>query len=245
MTILARSQVLSDSQWKAEVKISPQDRYNQALYQVDAGDDSNNGLSQSVLKRLHLKKIQALHQDVHYADEPAHGSDSIYQIFSQAVNQQQKSKLKNYGIVKISIGHHLMKKDGTQVSDQESWGHAIYVRYDPKKKTAYFYDPNHGRSINFYTWKKLENDPDFKKMSPKEQDEAVLNYMLLCFSQMIVNDFNDINTVRCYEMEMDFSLIDKLFSAGNTIIGGLNNFFKKQKESYSKTESLIEKPNGP
>lgn len=230
MTSLGRNQILSDSQWKAEVKISPQDRFNQALYQVHLGDETNNGLSQAVLKRLHLKKIQKLDEESHCADEPALNSDAIYQVLFQAVTRQQKSKLKNYGIVKISIGHHPTKKDGTQDTEHESWGHALYLRYDAKRKTAYFYDPNHGRSINFYTWKKLENDVEFKKMGQKEQDEAVLNYMLLCFSQMIVNDFNDINTVRCYEMEMDFSLLDKLFSAGNTLIGGLNNFFKKQKE---------------
>ncbi|HHF7365946.1 TPA: hypothetical protein ACPSKY_001050 [Legionella bozemanae] len=232
MTSLGRNQVLSDSQWKAEVKISPQDRFNQALYQVHLGDGTNNGLSQAVLKRLHLKKIQKLDEESHCADEPALNSDAIYQVLFHAVTRQQKSKLKNYGIVKISIGHHPTKKDGTQDTEHESWGHALYLRYDAKRKTAYFYDPNHGRSINFYTWKKLESDVEFKKMGQKEQDETVLNYMLLCFSQMIVNDFNDINTVRCYEMEMemDFSLLDKLFSAGNTLIGGLNNFFKKQKE---------------
>ncbi|CAM2753293.1 Uncharacterised protein [Legionella steigerwaltii] len=238
MTSLGRNKELSDSQWNAEVKISPQDRYNQALYQVDARDEANNGLSKAVLKRLHLKKIQALHKDFHYADEPALSSDSIYQVLFQAVNEQQKSKLKNFGIVKLSIGHHATKKDGTQAADQETWGHAIYLRYDPKKKIAYFYDPNHGRSINFYTWKKLESDTDFKKMGQKEQDETVLNYMLLCFSQMMVNDFNDINTVRCYEMEMDFSFIDKLVSAGNSLIGGLNNFFKKKKEPDIQIENM-------
>lgn len=169
MTTLGRNQFLSDAQWKTEVKISPQDRYNQALYQVDAGDEKNNGLSKAVLKRLHLKKIQALHKDFHYADEPAFGSDSIYQILFQAVNEQKKSKFKNFGIVKLSIGHHATNKDGTQATDQATWGHAIYLRYDPKKKTAYFYDPNHGRSINFYTWKKLENDADFKKWDRKNR----------------------------------------------------------------------------
>ncbi|KTD71880.1 hypothetical protein [Legionella tucsonensis] len=247
MSSLGRNQVLSDSQWKAEVNISPQDRYNQALYQVHSGEEANNGLSQAVLKRLHLKKIQILDKDSHFADEPAFTSDSIYQILFRAVTQQQKSKLKNYGIVKISIGHHSVKKDGTQDTEHASWGHAIYLRYDSKIKTAYFYDPNHGRSINFYTWKKLENDVVFKNMGQKEQDEAVLNYMLLCFSQMIVNDFNNINTVRCFEMEMDFSMLDKLFSAGNTLIGGLNNFFKKQKEKVpdSHIGILAEKPNSP
>ncbi|KTD23415.1 Uncharacterised protein [Legionella lansingensis] len=244
MTSLSRNQTLSNSQWEAEVKILPQDRFNQALYQVGTREENNNDLSKAVLKRLHLKKIQVLHKDSHFADEPAFSSDSIYQVLAQAVNLQQRSKLKNYNIVKISIGHHSLKKDGTKEIDHESWGHALYLRYDPKRKTAYFYDPNHGRSINFYTWKKLENDLDFKKMSQKEQDEAVLNYMLLCFSQMIVNDFNDINAVNCYEMEMDFSFIDKLVSAGNTIIGGLNNFFKKQteKEPDSKIGNL---PSGP
>ncbi|QLZ70516.1 hypothetical protein FOLKNPGA_03330 [Legionella sp. PC1000] len=247
MTSLGRNQVLSDSQWKAEVKISPQDRFNQALYQVRLGDETNNGLSQAVLKRLHLKKIQKLDEALYFADEPALSSDAIYQVLFQAVTRQQMSKLKNYGIVKLSIGHHSIKKDRTEDTEHESWGHAIYLRYDPKRKTAYFYDPNHGRSINFYTWKKLENDIEFKKMGHKEQDEAVLNYMLLCFSQMIVNDFNDINLLRCYEMEMDFSLLDKLFSAGNTFIGGLNNFFKKQKEKEPERDigSLTEKLNNP
>ncbi|WP_454782276.1 hypothetical protein [Legionella sp. WA2022007384] len=245
MTSLGRNQVLSDSQWQAEVKISPQDRYNQALYKVNVGEEANNGLSQAVLKRLHLKKIQVLRRDYHYADEAAYDSDAIYQLLSQAVNQQQKSKLKNYGIVKISIGHHAMKKDGTIDANQASWGHAIYFRFDPKKKTAYFFDPNHGRSINFYTWKKLENDVDFKKMNQKEQDEAVLNYMLMCFSQMVVNDFNDINTVRTFEMEMDFNFIDKLVSAGNKIVGGINNFFRKPKETHSKTDNSIEKTVSP
>ncbi|WP_454784602.1 hypothetical protein [Legionella sp. WA2024007413] len=245
MTSLARNQVLSDSQWRAEVKISPQDRYNQALYQINIGEVANNGLSRAVLKRLHLKKIQALHSEFNYAEDPAFSADALYQILSKAVVQQQNSKLKNYGIVKISIGHHTMKKDGDLVANQASWGHAIYLRYDPKKKTAYFFDPNHGRSINFYTWKKLESDVDFKKMKQKEQDETVQNYMLMCFSQMIVRDFNDINTVGCFEMEMDSSLIDKLFSAGNTLVGGLNNFFKKQKENHSKTDNLIEQCMAP
>ncbi|MGQ3889296.1 hypothetical protein ACQUW5_09720 [Legionella sp. CNM-1927-20] len=243
MVSLRRNQALSNSQWKAEVKISQQDRFNQALYQLGVREKTNDDLSQAVSKRLHLKKIQVLYKELHFADEPAFSSDSLYQVLSQAVNLQQKSKLKNYGIVKISIEHHPLKKDGTQYSDQESWGHAIYLRYDPKRKTAYFYDPNHGRSINFYTWKKLENDLDFKKMNQREQDETVLNYMLFCFSQMIVKDFNDINILKCFEMEMDFSFIDKLFSASNTIIGGLNNFFKKQKEEEpdSKIGSLSEK----
>ena len=86
-------------------------------------------------------------------------------------------------------------------------------------------------------------------MSQEEQDETVLNYMLSCFSQMIGNDFNDINTVRCFEMEMDSSFSNKLISAGNTIIGGLNNFFKprkeKEKEHKSQIESLPEKFDGP
>lgn len=75
-------------------------------------------------------------------------------------------------------------------------------------------------------------------MSSKEQDEAVLNYMLLCFAQMIVNDFDDINTVRSFEMEMDLSFIDKIFSAGNTLLGGIHNFFKKKKEPSVTTENL-------
>ncbi|KTC87044.1 hypothetical protein [Legionella brunensis] len=247
MTSLGRNQALSNSQWETEVKISPQDRFNQALYQVDAREEKNNGLSQAVLKRLHLKKIQPLHKDMHFVDEPAFSSDAIYEVLAKAVSLQQKSKLKNYGIVKLSIGHHATKKDGTQDQTQETWGHAIYLRYDPKKKTAYFYDPNHGRSINFYTWKKLENDLDFKNMDPKEQDEAVLNYMLSCFSQMMVKDFDDINAISCYEMEMDFSVLDKLVSAGNTIIGGLNNFFKKQKgkESEQKPGALSAEPKFP
>ncbi|BCA96431.1 hypothetical protein TUM19329_27920 [Legionella antarctica] len=243
MTSIARNETLSDLHWKAEVKISPQDRYTQALYQVDVGIASNNGLSQAVLKRLHLKKIQQLHADARFADEPAFSCTSIYQVLYSAVTQQQKSKLKNSGIIKISIGHQSMKKDGTQTPDEASWGHAIFLRYDPKKKTAYFYDPNHGRSINFYMWKKLESDGDFKKMSQKDQDEVVLNYMLSCFSQMIVNDFDDINSVRCFEMEMDTSVIDKLFNATNKIIGGVNNFFKKRKDKEPEsTGSINEQP---
>lgn len=246
MTSLARNQTLSESQWKAEVKISPQDRFNQALYQVGLGEEASNGLSKAVLKRLHLKKIQLVHKDWRYADKPAFDSDAIYQVLSQAVNQQQKSKLKNYGIVKLSLGHHATKQDGTQATDQGEWGHAIYLRYDPKRKVAYFYDPNHGRSINFYTWKKLEEDADFKKMSQKEQDETILNYMLMCFSEMIVNDFDDVNTIKSFEMEMDLSVIDKLVSAKNTILGGINNFFNKknEKDSDNHTKNLNEKRSG-
>ncbi|WP_426741085.1 hypothetical protein, partial [Pseudomonas aeruginosa] len=133
-----------------------------------------------VLKRVQIKKIQTLNEDLRFADETAFNSDSIYKVFTEAVQQQQKSKLKHGGMVKISIGHNVMKKDGTLDSKSSMWGHAVYFRYDPKKKTAYFYDPNHGRSINFYEWKTLQNDTEFKKMSQKEQDEAVLNYMLLC-----------------------------------------------------------------
>lgn len=133
-------------------------------------------------------------------------------------------------MVKISIGHNVMKKDGTLDSKSSMWGHAVYFRYDPKKKTAYFYDPNHGRSINFYEWKTLQNDTEFKKMSQKEQDEAVLNYMLLCFSQMIFNDFKDINDISCHQMELDVNFLDKLVSVSNTIIGGISNFFKNEKQ---------------
>ncbi|HAT7071957.1 TPA: hypothetical protein JAN90_04045 [Legionella pneumophila] len=231
MTSLARNQPLSNSQWGTEVKISLQDRFNQALYQVDTMEkNNNNGLPQAVLKRLHLKKIQPLHNIWRFADESAFASNDIYQALEKAVGLQHKSKLKNYGIIKLSIGHHPIKKDKTQDTAHEPWGHAIYFRYDPERKIAYFYDPNHGRSINFYNWKKLEADSDFKKMRKHEQDEAVLNYMLLCFSQMIANDFDDINDISCYEMEMNFNALDKLVSAGNKIIGGLNNFFKKPKE---------------
>lgn len=231
MTSLARNQPLSNSQWETEVKISLQDRFNQALYQVDTMEkNNNNGLPQAVLKRLHLKKIQPLHNIWRFADESAFASNDIYQALEKAVGLQHKSKLKNYGIIKLSIGHHPIKKDKIQDTAHEPWGHAIYFRYDPERKIAYFYDPNHGRSINFYNWKKLEADSDFKKMRKHEQDEAVLNYMLLCFSQMIANDFDDINDISCYEMEMNFNALDKLVSAGNKIIGGLNNFFKKPKE---------------
>ena len=79
-------------------------------------------------------------------------------------------------------------------------------------------------------------------MNHYDRDEAVLNYMLLCFSQMIHNDFNDINTVKCYEMEMDFSFKGKLFSAGNTILGGINSFFKNEKEKEPEYENLRDKP---
>lgn len=82
-------------------------------------------------------------------------------------------------------------------------------------------------------------------MGQKEQDEVVLNYMLLCFSQMMTNDFNDINTVKCYEMEMDFSFIDKLVSAGNKVVGGLNNFFKKKKEPDMQIKSMTVSPMVP
>ncbi|HEM6747868.1 TPA: hypothetical protein U2J44_003238 [Legionella pneumophila] len=248
MTSLGRNQPLSNSQWEAEVKISLQDRFNQALYQVSIMEkNNNNGLPQALLKRLHLKKIQPLYSVWRFADESAFSSSDIYQALEKAVSLQHKSKLKNYGIVKLSIGHHPIKKDKTQDTAHESWGHAIYLRYDPERKIAYFYDPNHGRSINFYNWKKLDNDSDFKKMKKNEQDEAVLNYMLLCFSQMIANDFDDINDISCYEMEMNFNALDKLVSAGNKIIGGLNNFFKnpKVKESDNKIDPMREEPKGP
>ncbi|HAZ7573086.1 hypothetical protein OQJ02_06335 [Legionella sp. PATHC032] len=235
MTSLSRNQVISDSQWKDEVKISSQDRYNHALYKVGVykaveKGTVNDGLSQAVLKRLQIKKIQTLNEDLRFADETAFNSDSIYKVFTEAVQQQQKSKLKHGGMVKISIGHNVMKKDGTLDSKSSMWGHAVYFRYDPKKKTAYFYDPNHGRSINFYEWKTLQNDTEFKKMSQKEQDEAVLNYMLLCFSQMIFNDFKDINDISCHQMELDVNFLDKLVSVSNTIIGGISNFFKNEKQ---------------
>ncbi|HAU2451675.1 TPA: hypothetical protein JBL34_15425, partial [Legionella pneumophila] len=64
---------------------------------------------------------------------------------------------------------------------------------------------------------------------------------------MIANDFDDINDISCYEMEMNFNALDKLVSAGNKIIGGLNNFFKnpKVKESDNKIDPMREEPKGP
>jgi hypothetical protein len=195
---------MKDEEWQSLIKLTPGDRFNQAMYELDTIEEGLGDVGyqdHSTKKQYGLKNRDLLIRKGKFAPE-SFKADEMHAILDAAINQQPKFSYENYGVQQVSIQAMNLKEDLTIDEKRDAWGHALYFRYDPKQKIAHFYDSNAGRSVNFFEWDVLTKSEEFKQMDIQEQEELIRGSFLNAFSNYLVGYYPDVNFIRTFKISL-------------------------------------------
>lgn len=187
------------------VKILPIDRFNQVAYEQNLARTKEVSQSKAILKKLGVEKreIGGFCQIQQISD--------LQKFFSDVL--EAPSIPSKHGIIQVSIFG-------------ETWGHALFLRFDKKRNVIRFYDPNKGLSKNF--WVKCEDDFKFLNLqNEQEKLKYAKEKMLSCFIDLLKREYKGIKISYYSTYDIKLSLTEEVKKKTGQITKNISKIYKK------------------